>query len=318
MRFRDFPALMDSGIIPRVRELKASLGESIYHPGVLATLAPYNAAFGERFHVLFAAALAEIRGAAHEIEELGGSILGTVDGFAVTVDHVAAMHEEDLLKFDYAAAFDKFRRVGRLKKELERRPPIRRRQPAAPIVTSTAHAAGQGSAAAVAPARELRYVPAAITQQAVSVEEAKLRLVEESIRVFVRVADAKIRQIVPMRYFNLTLSPAEIEAFTTDYQGASPQAEAARTMQRTVAITARMTTEMEELKRAPRMSTIWRMHADCLVVLLSLANRIPDAVAHLSLVRNESPDSQGNHGALQATVEKLKMRASESEKVLVA
>ena len=33
----------------RVRQLKAALGESIYHPGVLATLAPYNAAFGDRF-----------------------------------------------------------------------------------------------------------------------------------------------------------------------------------------------------------------------------------------------------------------------------
>jgi hypothetical protein len=51
-RFQDFSALMDSGIIPRVRELKAALGESIYHPGVLATLAPYNVAFGDRFHAL--------------------------------------------------------------------------------------------------------------------------------------------------------------------------------------------------------------------------------------------------------------------------
>ena len=318
-RFRDFPALMDSGIIPRVRELKASLGESIYHPGVLATLAPYNAAFGERFHELFAAAIGEIKAFARQIEELGGSILGTVEGFTVTVDHVAGMNEEYMLRFDYAAALDKFRRIARLKKELQRRPPIRRRQAeAAQIVASPARAVGQGGAAA-APALDTRYVPVAITQQAVSVEEAKLRLVEESIRVFVRVADPKIRQIVPMRYFNLTLSAAEIDAFTADYmEGAGLQAETARTMQRTVAITARMTTEMEELKRAPRMSSIWKMHADCLVVLLGLANRIPEAVAHLSLVRNESPDRQDNHAALHATVDRLKMRASESEKILAA
>jgi len=317
-RFRDFPALMDSGIIPRVRQLKASLGESIYHPGVLATLAPYNATFRQRFHELFAAALEEIRSFARQIEELGGSILGTVDGFAVTVEHVAAMNEEYLLGFDYAAALEKFRRLARLKRELEKRPPIRRRHTAEQMVSPPAHAVGQGGAAA-APALDLRYVPGAITQQAVSVEEAKLRLVEESIRVFVRVADPKIRQIVPMRYFNLTLSAAEIEAFTTDYlEGASPQVDTARTIQRTVAITARMTTEMEELKRAPRMSSIWRMHADCLVVLLSLANRIPEALAHLSLVRNESPDRQDSHAALHATVERLKMRASESKKVLAA
>ena len=317
-RFRDFPALMDSGIIPRVRELKASLGESIYHPGVLATLAPYNAGFGERFDQLFAAAIGEIKLFARQIEELGGSILGTVEGFTVTVDHVAAMNEEYMLKFDYAAALDKFRRVARLKKELQRRPPIRQRHPAAQIVSSAAHAVGQGGAAA-APALDTRYVPVAITQQAVSVEEAKLRLVEESIRVFVRVADPKIRQIVPMRYFNLTLSAAEIDAFTADYlEGAGLQSETARTMQRTVAITARMTTEMEELKRAPRMSSIWKMHADCLVVLLGLANRIPEAVAHLSLVRTESSDKQDSNAALHATVDRLKMRASESEKVLAA
>ncbi len=122
-------ALMDSGIIPRVRELKASLGESIYHPGVLATLAPYNAAFGDRFHALFAAAAEEIKDFAQRLEELGGSILSTVDGVEVTVEHVAALNQEALLKVDYGAALEKFRRVSRLKKELERRPPIRRAHP---------------------------------------------------------------------------------------------------------------------------------------------------------------------------------------------
>ncbi len=79
-RFQDFTELMDSGIISRVRELKAALGESIYHPGVLATLAPYNAAFGDRFHTLFAAAADEIRNFAGQLEQVGGSILTTLEG----------------------------------------------------------------------------------------------------------------------------------------------------------------------------------------------------------------------------------------------
>ncbi len=124
-RFHDFSALMDSGIIPRVRELKGSLGESIYHPRVLATLAPYNAAFGDRFKTLFAAAAQEIKNFAARCEELGGSILSTVDGVEVTVEHVAALDQDALMKLDYATAFEKFRRVSRLKKELTRRPPIR-------------------------------------------------------------------------------------------------------------------------------------------------------------------------------------------------
>src|SRR5262249_8588359 len=44
-KFRDLNALLESGIISRVRELKQALDISFYHPGVLATIAPYNAAF---------------------------------------------------------------------------------------------------------------------------------------------------------------------------------------------------------------------------------------------------------------------------------
>ena len=318
-RFQDFAALMDSGIIPRVRELKSSLGESIYHPGVLATLAPYNAAFGDRFHALFAAATEEIKSFARQLEELGGSILSTVDGMEVTVEHVAALDEKALLKVDYAAALEKFRRVSRLKKELERRPPIRRthRTPAA-AGARAAHAVGAGGAAA-APAAEVRYIPAAVTAQAVSAEEAKLRRVEESIRVFVRVADPKFRQIVPMRYFNLMLSPAEVEAYTADYlEQASPRADAARMVLRLVAMTARMSTEMEELKRSPHASTLWKLHADSLVVLLDLAKRIPEAVARLTLVPSQSPAEQASNESLHASLEKLQSRSTEVEKVLAS
>jgi len=315
-RFQDFCALMDSGIISRVRELKSSLGESIYHPGVLATLAPYNAAFGDRFHELFSAASQEIKDFARRLEELGGNILSTVDGVAVTVEHIAALNEENLLKVDYAAALEKFRRVARLKKELERRPPIRRSQHTpAPVAAHGGNGAGAGAAAA--PAREARYVPAAITPQALSVEEAKLRRVEESIRVFVRVADPKFRQIVPMRYFNLMLSPAEVDAYTADYlEQASPRADAARMLLRIVAMTARMATEMEELKRVPHSGTVWKLHADSLAVLLDLAKHIPEAVDRLTSGPSHSPAAQEHNASLQASLEKLRSRTDQAVKIL--
>jgi hypothetical protein len=318
-RFQDFSALMDSGIISRVRELKASLGESIYHPGVLATLAPYNAAFGDRFHTLFVAATQEIKNFARQLEEMGGSILSTVDGVEVTVEHVAALNEGELLKFDYAAALDKFRRVSRLKKDLERRPPIRRSQRTSTAsAPKPAHAAGAGGAAA-APAPESPYVPAAITPQALSVEEAKLRRVEESIRIFVRVADPKSRQIVPMRYFNLMLTPAEINAFTADYlEQASPEADAARLMLRMVSVNARMTTGMEELKRSLHLSSVWKMHADSLAVLFDLARHIPEAVARLTMAPSLLPAEHESNAALTTSLEKLRARTSEVERVLSA
>jgi hypothetical protein len=315
-RFQDFSTLMDSGIISRVRELKAALGESIYHPGVLATLAPYNAAFGDRFHAQFVAAAEEIKDFARQLGELGGSILSTVDGIEVTVEHVAALNEEDLLKVDYAAALEKFRRVSRLKKELERRPPIRRSQSASiPAASRLAHAVGAGGAAAAC-APEAKYVPAAITPQALSVEEAKLRRVEESIRVFVRVADPKYRQIVPMRYFNLMLSPAEVEAYTADYlEQAGPRADAARMTLRIVATTARMITEMEELKRSPHASTIWKLHADSLAMLLHLGKQIPEAVSGLTGPGDSLPTPDSN-SSLFSSLEKLRARSIEVEKLV--
>jgi len=309
-RFQDFNSLMDSGIIPRVRELKASLGDSFYHPGVLATLAPYNAAFGDRFDKLFSEAATEIKDFANRLEELGGSILSTVDGVEVTVEHVATLNEADLLKVDYATALEKFRRVSKLKKELERRPPLRR------VPQPASHSVGAGGAGA-APARILKFVPAATTPQALSIEEAKLRRVEESIRVFVRVADPKFRQIVPMRYFNLMLSPSEVEAYTADYlEEASSRASMGRMLLRVVAVTARLATELEELKRSQNSPSVWKLHADSLVVLLDLAKRLSEAVDHLAIEIGQQPDMHPASEGLRGSLEKLRARTDQAVKVL--
>jgi len=318
-RFEDFSALMDSGIIQRVRQLKSSLGEAMYHPGVLATLAPYNVAFGDRFHTLFDDAAKEIKDYSRRLEELGGSILSTVDGVEVTVEHVAALNQEALKQADYSSALEKFRRVARLKKELERRPPIRR---ASPDPAHSAHPVGAGGAAAapaLAQAAVTKYAPTAITPQALSVEEAKLRRVEESIRVFVRVADPKFRQIVPMRYFNLMLSSAEIEAYTADYlEQAGPRADAARMLLRIVAVTARITTEMEELKRSQKSRSVWKLHADSLVVLVDLAKHLAEAVDRLALTIGNEPEAQANSEPLRASLEKLRERTTEAAGLIAA
>lgn len=311
-RFQDFSALMDSGIIQRVRQLKSALGESIYHPGVLATLAPYNAAFGDRFNELFAAAAHDIKDFASRLEELGGSILSNVDGVEVTVDHINALNQDDLLRVDYSAALDKFRRVSRLKRELERRPPIRRANPAPPF----GHLV-DGSGAAAAPALASKYVPIAVTPQALSVEEAKLRRVEESIRVFVRVADPQFRQIVPMRYFNLMLSPAEVEAYTADYlEQPGARADVARWLLRTVAVTARITTEMEELKRSRNSRSVWKLHADSLVVLVDLAKNLAEGLHRLGLVISQASETKSSIDPLGASLERLRERTAEAVKLI--
>jgi hypothetical protein len=280
-RFRDFNTLIDSGIIGRVRELKQWLDASFYHPGVLATVSAHNAHFGKKFDELFAKALTEIKTFGQALEEMGGTILTTVDGVEVTVDHVAAIQEKQLLDADYGSTLEKFRRVSKLKKELDRRPPIRRSLLAGTAKASRTSNAGAGAApkaakaaaAAKAPAAAAVFQPPAITAQQLSAEEAKLRRVEESIRVFVRVADPKYRQVVPMRFFNLTLTTAEADAYSAPFlEEKSLRADVARTLIRMVSVSARISTELEELKRSQKMSSLWKLHADSVVVLLDMAS----------------------------------------------
>lgn len=303
-QFRDLSALLESGIIPRVRELKQCFGASFYHPGVLATIAQYNQAFGRKFDAVFLQAAAEIRSFAEALEEQGGSILGNVDGVDVTVEHVAALRESELLRIDYDDALEKFRRVSKLKRTLEQRPPIRRgprpvRAPAAAKATSAAFQP------ASRPVLDLPAMRAAVTPQQIATEESKLLRLEESVRVFVRVADPKFRQVVPMRFFNLILTPAEANAYCADYlEEKSLRAGVARALLRLVAVVARMTTELEELRRSENSASLWRLHADSLVVLLEIERTVKESAERvLALARKHG--AGGETEALQLSLKKL-------------
>ena len=320
-RYRDFNALMDSGMVSRVRELKRWLDSSFYHPGVLATVAAHNAAFGARFDQLFAKALAEIKQFAQALDEMGGSILSTVDGVEVTVEHVAAIEQEEMLQADYGSALEKFRRVSRLKKELDRRPPIRKSLlPSAASSKLTSGGAAVAAkparvAAAKAPAPAVRFQPPAITAQQTSAEEGKLRRVEESIRVFVRVADPKYRQIVPMRFFNLTLSAAEADAYNAGFlEEKSLRADVARILIRLVSCLARISTELEELKRSQSMSSLWKLHADALVVLLDVASTTAEDAA--GVAKSAQSNDAASAKAIHETTQKLRQRSDLAVKAL--
>jgi hypothetical protein len=322
-RFRDFNTLMDSGIVSRVRELKRWLDASFYHPGVLATVSAYNAAFGARFDELFGKALEEIKQFANALEEMGGSILSTVDGVEVTVEHVAAIEEQALLKADYGNALEKFRRLSKLKKELDRRPPIRKSL----LTPSTQRAvrASGGAAAAAKPAKAVAakaaaempvFQPPVVTAQQISMEEGKLRRVEESIRVFVRVADPKYRQVVPMRFFNLTLTPEEADAYSAAFlEEKSARADVARILIRLVSISARIGTELEEIKRSQNMSSLWKLHADALVVLLDMGSSLTEEAG--STAKTAEQNNTGAAAkAIHQSVQKLRNRCDAVVKAL--
>jgi hypothetical protein len=308
--FQNFNALIDSGIMSRVRELKQSFGRSFYHPGVLATIAPHNVAFGDRFDTLFHGAISEIKNFAHAVDELGGSILSNIDGVDVTVEHVQALEESDLLKIDYVVALDKFRRVSKLKKEIDKRPRIRRANPTAVVRSGGAAAAAKPARASANPvSTPVKLVPVPVTAQQLSLEESKLRRVEESIRIFVRVADPKFRQVVPMRFFNLNLTAAEVEAYCADYlEEKNLRAEVGRTLLRSVAVIARMQTELEELKRCQPNTSLWKLRADALMVLLEVARSVHEA-GGLVFKQAQGSGETAHAEAVQASMRKLRERA---------
>jgi hypothetical protein len=85
---------------------------------------------------------------------------------------------------------------------------------------------------------------------------------------------------------------------------------------RTVAVTARMTTEMEERKRSQNSPSIWKLHADSLVVLLDLAKRLSEAVDRLALQIGQQDDMQARSEALRGSLEKLSERSDQVVKIL--
>jgi hypothetical protein len=323
-RFREFNALVDSGIVGRVRELKQWLDSSFYHPGVLATVAAYNTTFGKKFDELFAKALTEIKQFGQALEEMGGSILTTVDGVEVTVEHVAAIEEKQMLSADYGSTQEKFRRVSKLKKELDRRPPIRRSllTPAARTSKTAGGAAAAPKAARVAAAKAPPvapvFQPPAVTAQQISAEEGKLRRVEESIRVFVRVADPKYRQVVPMRFFNLTLTLAEADAYSAAFlEEKSLRADVARMLIRLVSASARISTELEELKRSQKMSSLWKLHADAVVVLLDMASTTTEDAGSVARLAEQGAAGVAAK-AIHDSVQRLRGRSDLAVKTLAS
>jgi hypothetical protein len=311
LAFKDLNALLDSEIIPRVRDLKQSLDASFYHPGVLATLAPYNAAFGRHFDELFHAAASEIKEFAAALQEQGGSILGNVEGVDVTVEHVAALEERDLLKVDYSTALEKFRRVSKLKQALERRPPIRRMSFQMKVPTAKAVPERRKR-----PVLDLDAMRSAVTPQQIATEETKLRQVEESVRIFVRVADPKFRQVVPMRFFNLTLTAAEADACSADYlEEKSLRGSVARILLRIVAVVARASTELEELKRADNSPSLWKLHADSLVALLEVA-RVLSVHAEDVMAQARGQGNRASEETIRISLQRLRHRSDASATAL--
>jgi hypothetical protein len=362
-------ALTDAGLVQKGRDLKQAFGTCFYHPGVLATIGPYNSAIGKKLEELFRATAQELKSFAEEVHKEGGDVTSPVEG-KVTVQHLSMIEESEILKADYAAGQEKFRRVSKVKKavdqrksgktahakndhdEIEETPvPAKKEKPraaAAPAGEQRQEGQRNGpvaprflgkpapqmprfdvppSAAAPAPmapkglpARGFLGGQAAAAEPArlydPQLEEGKLRSVDDSIRVFVKAAEAKSRQVVPMRSFNLTLSPVEADACGAEYwDEKSFRGEYARALSRIVALIARMSTEHEELRQKQNSAHLWKPHASSMRFLLDASSAAFDqSTSVLALAGQRGLNEKIN--AMKESLQKLRTRMESAEQLL--
>lgn len=289
--FRTFDELMDSGILQRVREMKSQFGVSFYHPRVLAASAVYNVFFGMRFDELFREAAAQIKAFAAKVQLEGGSIMSRVDG-DVTVKNLAEVEESKILKQEYGRAKESFQKISKFKKAVDSRRSGRlpSKSAAAGPPTSPRAAAAAAAAKMARPAgvQALAEGPGRMSYTANATEDAKVKSIVESIRNFVRAADAASANIVPMRNGNLVLTAAETEVFKADLQGEkSFRADYGSMLTQLVALHTRMQQEMEDYKNKRSSSYFWKSHADSLTYLVLSAQRILEKAAQVCILAEQ-------------------------------
>lgn len=338
--FRHFDQITDSAIVQRVRELKQSLGKSFYHPDSLANMGVWNDLFGRKFDELFHDATKQIKTFAENVKREGGSIMSRVEG-DITVKQLSELETQQILAEDYQNAQDQFRKVSKFKKAVDHkraaRPgftpgPARPIPAAAPQANSgpapaNTHPAVSQPAPTPAPAAPprapgkgeaevLAVPPSAAVQNAV--QEGKLHSTKETIKEYVRTADPKLANIVPVKRSKITLSPAEAEAFRADYPGEkSFRADYANILMLLVSYHARMLIEVDEYNQKSGSAYLWKPHADALGYLLSTLERVSLEAEQLKTVARQR-GLQDKANAVDVTLEKIKKYAQTVSQTLQA
>jgi hypothetical protein len=324
--FRNFEEITDSRIVQRARQLKGELEECFYHPRSLAVIASYNVHFGKRFDELFRAATTHIKSYAIRSQESGASISARVIG-DVTVKHLAEVEDSKIMKAEYRNAQEQFRHVANLKKAVDAKLKPDSQSAYASAQAAIPIPAPAINVAAAVPANAMVAQSAMAAQIAApsaapspkineSIELNKLKSVEESIRAFVRVANPKFRQIVPMKFGNFTLSAAEADAYCADYIAeTSFRGDNARALVRTVSVVARICTEVEELKQKQNSLHLWKSHGDSIKYLISEARTVmTEGTRVMTLAQQRGLTEKVN--ALTTSMQRLQTKSTEAGDLL--
>ncbi|HYX69421.1 MAG TPA: hypothetical protein VE825_09835 [Terriglobales bacterium] len=298
--FHHFDALMDSGTVQRVRDIKQALQRSFYHPRALATIADYNAFFGQRFDELFRQAAARIKTFAASLQQEGASVMSRVDG-DVTVKHLEEVEENESLNLEYGRAQEHFRKISKYKKAVDKRMPGK----AGAVAPAPASAAASPAAPAVP--------TLAATVPLDGLQESKTKNMADFIRNFLAGAPPATKSvIVALPHGNAVITPGEAEAFRAEYSAEkSFRADFANCVVQLVAIQCRMAAEFKEYSAKKASSQyLWKPHADSLAYLLAAANREMGKAAEVMALAQKRGLTDKTH-AITATLEKLRNQVRE-------
>jgi hypothetical protein len=285
-------------------------------------IAPYNDRFGRRFAELFAAAAAQVKAYAEDIQQRGGSLSSRVHG-DITIQHLTQIEEQTILATEYRRAQEQFHHVSKLKKAVDSRTLSARTHAShSPPVAPVTQASPVAPATPAPPAQPQARVPATALNAhgfgnpAHSQEDNRIRSVEESIRSWVRAADARCRQAVPMKFGNFVLTPAESDAYCADFcEEKSFRGENARAMVRMVAVMARIQAETEEFRLRQNSTHLWRPHADALQLLEEASSQVIQSAFAVLQVANQRGLAE-KAKILSATMDRLRNRVTLAQEAL--
>jgi hypothetical protein len=75
---------------------------------------------------------------------------------------------------------------------------------------------------------------------------------------------------------------------------------------------------MEELKRSKNSPSVWKLHADSLVLLVDMGKRLAEAVDRLALTFDQQAENQSKSESLHNSLEKLRERTNEAARLISA
>jgi hypothetical protein len=192
--------------------------------------------------------------------------------------------------------------------------------PSASVVQPVGSIPLASAASVKPPAKADPEVLAVPPSQAVqnAVQEGKVHSTKETIKNYVRTADAKLAHVVPVKKTKITLTPAEVEAFRAEYQGEkSFRADYANVMMLLVSYHARMVIEVDEYNQKATSAYLWKPHADALGYLLSTLERVNLEAQQIKGIAQQR-GLQDKANSVDATLDKVRKYAQTVSQTLQA